>query len=104
MAFIGKIFLTIVALQLALVLAKPYEPYNVDLYNSNEPMDEYFHKREELGRRCLEWQLRFHFNNVTFSALEGSGAGDFTFLNFVHTPDCRNKLTKPLPDIYFQLL
>ena len=54
MAFIGKIFLTIVALQLALVLAKPYEPYNVDLYNSNEPMDEYFHKREELGRRCLE--------------------------------------------------
>lgn len=54
MAFIGKIFLTIVALQLALVLAKPYEPHNVDLYNSNEPMDEYFHKREELGRRCLE--------------------------------------------------
>ena len=54
MAFIGKIFLTIVALQLALILAKPYEPYNVDLYNSNEPMDEYFHKREELGRRCLE--------------------------------------------------
>ncbi|XP_027056922.1 uncharacterized protein LOC113683838 [Pocillopora damicornis] len=50
MAFIGKIFLTIVALQLALVLAKPYEPHNVDLYNSNEPMDEYFHKREELAR------------------------------------------------------
>ena len=47
--FIGKVLSAIVAVQVALVLTKPYEPYNSGPYHSHESMAKYFQKRENLG-------------------------------------------------------
>ena len=46
MTCIGKIVLAFAILQVALVLAKPYEPENDDgLYHSNDALDDFFYKR-----------------------------------------------------------
>ena len=50
MACIGKIIIAFVILQVAMVLAKPYEPYDDGLY---EDVEDYVYKRTESSKRRL---------------------------------------------------
>lgn len=54
MASSGKILLALVLLQVALVLAKPYDSLYDELFPSYRDMrDEYFHRREGISNKIL---------------------------------------------------
>ena len=65
MACIGKIIIAFVILQVAMVLAKPYEPYDDGLYHSNEDVEDYVYKRTQTSKRRLN-NLPIVFNLFSF--------------------------------------
>ncbi|XP_066017778.1 uncharacterized protein [Pocillopora verrucosa] len=74
MASSGKILLALVLLQVALVLAKPYDSLYDELFPSYRDMrDEYFHRRE--AQACYPGRFRVGYCRVTCDGGEQATEG-----------------------------